>query len=139
MPRASRSDDSVTATRRIALPRRSALGFRPGSRYSPVWRPDGFLPWRQEASGSGSGGAGQPAVAQVGETTAGGSTVTGLLHQILLTILVGTAGTMAVLLLGTEAAQGDRDGQPVGASVTTSWCLGALAQRLLMLSFQPDR
>jgi hypothetical protein len=81
----------------------------------PGLAPRQFPSWRQETSGSSSGDAGQPAVAQVGETTAGGSTVTGLLHQILLTILAGTAGTMAVLLLGTEAAQGDREGQPVQA------------------------
>ncbi len=32
--------------------------------------------------------------------------VTGLLHQVLLTVLGATAGLMAVLLLGTEAAHG---------------------------------
>jgi hypothetical protein len=43
-----------------------ALGpwVRPGSRYSLVWRPRQFPSWRQETSGSSSGDAGQPAVAQ---------------------------------------------------------------------------
>jgi ubiquinone biosynthesis protein len=43
--------------------------------------------------------------------------LTGMLHQVLLTILAATAGIMAVLLLGTgRRPQGDRDGQPLPAA-----------------------
>jgi ubiquinone biosynthesis protein len=67
--------------------------------------------------------------------------VTGLLHQVLLTILAATAGIMAVLLLGTGG----------GPRVTTAVSLyqlfgynllvicSILALRVLVLIFRPDR
>ena len=67
--------------------------------------------------------------------------VTGLLHQVLLTILAATAGIMAVLLLGTTG------GPAVTATVTLYQLLGynllvvsaILALRVLVLIFRPDR
>jgi ubiquinone biosynthesis protein len=68
-------------------------------------------------------------------------TVTGLLQQVLLTILAATAGIMAVLLLGTGG----------GPRVTTTVSLyqlfgynllivcAVLALRVLILIFRPDR
>ena len=67
--------------------------------------------------------------------------LTGLLHQVLLTILAATAGIMAVLLLGTA-------GGPTGtATVSLYQLLGynllvvcaILALRVLVLIFRPDR
>ena len=67
--------------------------------------------------------------------------LTGLLHQVLLTILAATAGIMAVLLLGTDG----------GPAVTTTLSLyqllaynllvvcAILALRVLILIFRPDR
>ena len=67
--------------------------------------------------------------------------LTGLLHQVLLTILASTAGVMAVLLLGT----------PGGPAVTTTVGLyqllgynllvvcAILALRVLVLIFRPER
>jgi ubiquinone biosynthesis protein len=67
--------------------------------------------------------------------------VTGLLHQVLLTILAATAGIMAVLLLGTAG------GPAVTATVGLYQLLGynllvvcaILALRVLVLIFRPDR
>jgi ubiquinone biosynthesis protein len=67
--------------------------------------------------------------------------VTGLLHQVLLTILAATAGIMAVLLLGTGG------GPRVSATVSLYQLLGysllvvcaILALRVLVLIFRPDR
>jgi ubiquinone biosynthesis protein len=67
--------------------------------------------------------------------------VTGLLHQVLLTILAATAGIMAVLLLGTAG------GPAVTATVSLYQLLGynllvvcaILALRVLVLIFRPDR
>jgi ubiquinone biosynthesis protein len=67
--------------------------------------------------------------------------VTGLLHQVLLTILAATAGIMAVLLLGTAG------GPRVTATVSLYQLLGynllvvcaILALRVLVLIFRPDR
>jgi ubiquinone biosynthesis protein len=67
--------------------------------------------------------------------------VTGLLHQVLLTILAATAGIMAVLLLGTGG------GPSVTATVSLYQLLGynllvvcaILALRVLVLIFRPDR
>jgi predicted unusual protein kinase regulating ubiquinone biosynthesis (AarF/ABC1/UbiB family) len=67
--------------------------------------------------------------------------LTGLLHQVLLTILAATAGIMAVLLLGTP------DGPAVTATVSLYELLGynllvvcaILALRVLVLIFRPDR
>jgi ubiquinone biosynthesis protein len=67
--------------------------------------------------------------------------VTGMLHQILLTILAATAGIMAVLLLGTGG------GPKVTATVGLYQLLGynllvvcaILALRVLVLIFRPDR
>jgi ubiquinone biosynthesis protein len=66
--------------------------------------------------------------------------VTGLLHQVLLTILAATAGIMAVLLLGTAG------GPRVTASVSLYQLFGysllvvaaILALRVLVLIFRPD-
>jgi ubiquinone biosynthesis protein len=68
-------------------------------------------------------------------------TVTGLLHQVLLTILAATAGIMAVLLLGTGG------GPSVTATVSLYQLFGynllvvcaVLALRVLVLIFRPDR
>jgi ubiquinone biosynthesis protein len=67
--------------------------------------------------------------------------VTGMLHQVLLTILAATAGIMAVLLLGTAG------GPEVTATVSLYQLLGynllvvcaILALRVLVLIFRPDR
>jgi ubiquinone biosynthesis protein len=67
--------------------------------------------------------------------------LTGLLHQVLLTILASTAGIMAVLLLGTPG------GPAVTARVSLYQLLGynllvvcaILALRVLVLIFRPDR
>jgi ubiquinone biosynthesis protein len=67
--------------------------------------------------------------------------LTGLLHQVLLTILAATAGIMAVLLLGTTG------GPSVTATVSLYQLLGynllivcaILALRVLVLIFRPDR
>ena len=67
--------------------------------------------------------------------------VTGLLHQVLLTILAATAGIMAVLLLGAGG------GPRVTATVSLYQLLGynllvvcaILALRVLVLIFRPDR
>jgi ubiquinone biosynthesis protein len=67
--------------------------------------------------------------------------LTGLLHQVLLTILAATAGIMAVLLLGTAG------GPAVTARVSLYQLLGynllvvcaILALRVLVLIFRPDR
>jgi ubiquinone biosynthesis protein len=67
--------------------------------------------------------------------------VTGMLHQVLLTILAATAGIMAVLLLGTGG------GPAVTATVSLFQLLGynllvvcaILALRVLVLIFRPDR
>jgi ubiquinone biosynthesis protein len=67
--------------------------------------------------------------------------LTGLLHQVLLTILAATAGIMAVLLLGTGG------GPAVTATVSLYQLLGynllvvcaILALRVLVLIFRPDR
>jgi ubiquinone biosynthesis protein len=67
--------------------------------------------------------------------------LTGLLHQVLLTILASTAGIMAVLLLGTPG------GPAVTARVSLYHLLGynllvvcaILALRVLVLIFRPDR
>jgi ubiquinone biosynthesis protein len=67
--------------------------------------------------------------------------LTGLLHQVLLTLLAATAGIMAVLLLGTAG------GPPVTATVSLYQLLGynllvvcaILALRVLVLIFRPDR
>jgi ubiquinone biosynthesis protein len=67
--------------------------------------------------------------------------LTGLLHQVLLTILAASAGIMAVLLLGTPG------GPEVTATVTLYQLLGynllvvcaILALRVLVLIFRPDR
>jgi ubiquinone biosynthesis protein len=67
--------------------------------------------------------------------------VTGMLNQVLLTILAATAGVMAVLLLGTEG------GPRVTATVSLFQLLGynllvvcaILALRVLVLIFRPDR
>jgi ubiquinone biosynthesis protein len=67
--------------------------------------------------------------------------VTGLLHQVLLTILAATAGIMAVLLRGTAG------GPAVTATVSLYQLLGynllvvcaILALRVLVLIFRPDR
>jgi ubiquinone biosynthesis protein len=67
--------------------------------------------------------------------------VTGMLHQVLLTILAATAGVMAVLLLGTGG------GPSVTAAVSLYQLLGynllvvcaILALRVLVLIFRPDR
>jgi ubiquinone biosynthesis protein len=67
--------------------------------------------------------------------------LTGLLHQVLLTILASTAGIMAVLLLGTGG------GPAVTATVSLYQLLGynllvvcaILALRVLVLIFRPDR
>jgi ubiquinone biosynthesis protein len=67
--------------------------------------------------------------------------VTGMLHQVLLTILAATAGIMAVLLLGTGG------GPRVTATVGLYQLLGynllvvcaILALRVLVLIFRPDR
>ena len=67
--------------------------------------------------------------------------VTGLLHQVLLTLLAATAGIMAVLLLGTGG------GPRVTATVSLYELLGygllvvcaILALRVLVLIFRPDR
>jgi ubiquinone biosynthesis protein len=67
--------------------------------------------------------------------------LTGLLHQVLLTLLAATAGIMAVLLLGTAG------GPRVTATVTLYQLLGynllvvcaILALRVLVLIFRPDR
>jgi ubiquinone biosynthesis protein len=67
--------------------------------------------------------------------------ITGLLHQVLLTILAATAGIMAVLLLGTAG------GPSVTATVSLYQLLGynllvvcaILALRVLVLIFRPDR
>jgi ubiquinone biosynthesis protein len=67
--------------------------------------------------------------------------VTGMLHQVLLTILAATAGIMAVLLLGTGG------GPTVTAMVSLYQLLGynllvvcaILALRVLVLIFRPDR
>jgi len=67
--------------------------------------------------------------------------LTGLLHQVLLTILAATAGIMAVLLLGTAG------GPAVAARVSLYQLLGynllvvcaVLALRVLVLIFRPDR
>jgi ubiquinone biosynthesis protein len=67
--------------------------------------------------------------------------VTGLLNQVLLTILAATAGIMAVLLLGTGG------GPSVTARVSLYQLLGynllvvcaILALRVLVLIFRPDR
>jgi ubiquinone biosynthesis protein len=67
--------------------------------------------------------------------------LTGLLHQVLLTILAATAGIMAVLLLGTVG------GPSVTATVSLYQLLGynllvvcaILALRVLVLIFRPDR
>jgi ubiquinone biosynthesis protein len=67
--------------------------------------------------------------------------VTGMLHQVLLTILAATAGIMAVLLLGTGG------GPTVTATVSLYQLLGynllvvcaILALRVLVLIFRPDR
>jgi len=68
-------------------------------------------------------------------------TVTGLLQQVLLTILAATAGIMAVLLLGTSG------GPRVTATVSLYQLFGysllivcaVLALRVLVLIFRPDR
>jgi ubiquinone biosynthesis protein len=68
-------------------------------------------------------------------------TVTGLLQQVLLTILAATAGIMAVLLLGTGG------GPRVTATVSLYQLFGynllvvcaVLALRVLVLIFRPDR
>jgi ubiquinone biosynthesis protein len=67
--------------------------------------------------------------------------VTGMLHQVLLTILAATAGIMAVLLLGTAG------GPEVTTTVSLYQLLGynllvvcaILALRVLVLIFRPDR
>jgi len=67
--------------------------------------------------------------------------VTAMLHQVLLTILSATAGSMAVLLLGTGG------GPRVTATVSLYQLLGynllvvcaILALRVLVLIFRPDR
>ena len=67
--------------------------------------------------------------------------LTGLLHQVLLTILAATAGIMAVLLLGTAG------GPSVTATVSLYQLLGynllvvcaILALRVLVLIFRPER
>jgi ubiquinone biosynthesis protein len=67
--------------------------------------------------------------------------LTGMLHQVLLTILAATAGIMAVLLLGTGG------GPRVTATVSLYQLLGynllvvcaILALRVLVLIFRPDR
>jgi ABC1 atypical kinase-like domain len=67
--------------------------------------------------------------------------VTGLLHQVLLTILAATAGIMAVLLLGTAG------GPRMTTTVSLYQFLGynllvvcaILALRVLVLIFRPDR
>jgi ubiquinone biosynthesis protein len=67
--------------------------------------------------------------------------LTGMLHQVLLTILAATAGIMAVLLLGTAG------GPAVTATVSLYQLLGynllvvcaILALRVLVLIFRPDR
>ena len=67
--------------------------------------------------------------------------LTGLLHQVLLTILAATAGIMAVLLLGTDG------GPAVTARVSLYQLLGynllvvcaILALRVLVLIFRPER
>jgi ubiquinone biosynthesis protein len=67
--------------------------------------------------------------------------LTGLLHQVLLTILAATAGIMAVLLLGTGG------GPAVTATVSLCQLLAynllvvsaILALRVLVLIFRPDR
>jgi ubiquinone biosynthesis protein len=67
--------------------------------------------------------------------------LTGLLHQVLLTLLAATAGIMAVLLLGTAG------GPRVTATVTLYQLLGynllvvcaILALRVLVLIFRPGR
>jgi ubiquinone biosynthesis protein len=67
--------------------------------------------------------------------------LTGLLHQVLLTILAATAGIMAVLLLGIDG------GPAVTARVSLYQLLGynllvvcaILALRVLVLIFRPDR
>jgi ubiquinone biosynthesis protein len=67
--------------------------------------------------------------------------LTGLLHQVLLTILAATAGIMAALLLGTAG------GPTVTATVSLYQLLGynllvvcaILALRVLVLIFRPDR
>jgi ubiquinone biosynthesis protein len=67
--------------------------------------------------------------------------VTGLLHQVLLTILAATAGIMAVLLLGT--AGGPRVTAAVGLYQLLGYNLlvvcAILALRVLVLIFRPDR
>jgi ubiquinone biosynthesis protein len=67
--------------------------------------------------------------------------ITGMLHQVLLTILAATAGIMAVLLLGTAG------GPAVTDTVSLYQLLGynllvvcaILALRVLVLIFRPDR
>jgi ubiquinone biosynthesis protein len=67
--------------------------------------------------------------------------VTGMLHQVLLTILAATAGIMAVLLLGT--AGGPRVTDTVGLYQLLGYNLlvvcAILALRVLVLIFRPDR
>jgi ubiquinone biosynthesis protein len=67
--------------------------------------------------------------------------VTGLLHQVLLTILAATAGIMAVLLLGT--AGGPRVTAAVGLYQLLGYNLlvvcAILALRVLVLIFRADR
>jgi ubiquinone biosynthesis protein len=67
--------------------------------------------------------------------------VTGMLHQVLLTILAATAGIMAVLLLGT--AGGPRVTATVGLYQLLGYNLlvvcAILALRVLVLIFRPDR
>jgi ubiquinone biosynthesis protein len=67
--------------------------------------------------------------------------LTGMLHQVLLTILAATAGIMAVLLLGT--AGGPRVTATVGLYQLLGYNLlvvcAILALRVLVLIFRPDR
>jgi hypothetical protein len=107
--------------------------------------PVGGGPW-EAWTGGWSGSSWTSAPAEAGACTsavrrrADRRTVTGLLHQVLLTIPAATAGIMVVLLGTAAAPQGDRDGQPVPAlRLQPPGVCAALALRVLVLIFRADR
>lgn len=67
--------------------------------------------------------------------------ITGLLHQVLITILAATTGIMAVLMLGLRG--GPRLTTTVGLYQFLGYCLlvisAILALRILVLIFRPNR
>jgi hypothetical protein len=134
------SDDSVTATRRIALPRRSALGFPAQLSVQPGLAPRRF----PSLETGGAPVAAQAAPASQRSSRPAKRPLAAAPSSVCCTKSCPRSwpappGPWPCCSSAPGGPGRPRRSARTSSSATTSWCLGALAQRLLTLSFQPDR